>query len=155
MSNGERGRKLLAASREHLAEMEGALRRSSWNIAVRRAQEVVELALKAVLTYLCIDYPKVHDAADLFVATLAARQMALSEVEAADVQAISARLAERRAPAFYFEYDDEPAGARGAAADARRIQRLCARIAADIERAAAARQEQAGGDRKPPAGAAD
>ena len=52
MSNGERGRKLLAASREHLAEMEGALRRSSWNIAVRRAQEVVELALKAVLTYL-------------------------------------------------------------------------------------------------------
>ena len=70
MSNGERGRKLLAASREHLAEMEGALRRHSWNIAVRRAQEVVELALKAVLTYLCIDYPKVHDAADLFVATL-------------------------------------------------------------------------------------
>ena len=108
-----------------------------------------------MLTYLCIDYPKVHDAADLFVATLAARQMALSEVEAADVQAISARLAERRAPAFYFEYDEEPAGARGAAADARRIQRLCARIAADIERAAAARQEQAGGDRKPPAGAAD
>ena len=50
MSNGERA--LLAASREHLAEMEGALRRSSWNIAVRRAQEVVELALKAVLTYL-------------------------------------------------------------------------------------------------------
>ena len=47
MSNGERGRKLLAASREHLAEMESALRRSSWNIAVRRAQEVVELALKA------------------------------------------------------------------------------------------------------------
>ncbi len=87
MSNGERGRKLLAASREHLAEMEGALHRHSWNIAVRRAQEVVELALKAVLTYLCIDYPKVHDAADLFVATLAARQMVLSEVEAADVVA--------------------------------------------------------------------
>ena len=60
MSNGERGRKLLAAAREHLAEMEGALSRSSWNIAVRRAQEVVELALKAVLTYLCIDYPKVQ-----------------------------------------------------------------------------------------------
>ena len=43
----------------------------------------------------------VHAAADLFVATLAARQMALSEVEAADVHAISARLAERRAPAFH------------------------------------------------------
>lgn len=59
----------------------------------------MELALKAVLTYLCIDYPKVHDAAALFVATLAARQMSLSEVEAADVHAVSARLAERRAPA--------------------------------------------------------
>ena len=151
MSNGERGRKLLAAAREHLAEMEGALSRSSWNIAVRRAQEVVELALKAVLTYLCIDYPKVHDAAALFVATLAARQMSLSEAEAADVHAVSAR----RAPAFYFEYDEEPAGARRAAAGARRIQRLCARIAADIERVAAKRQEQAGGDRKSPAGAAD
>ena len=155
MSNGERGRKLLAAACEHLAEMEGALSRSSWNIAVRRAQEVVELALKAVLTYLCIDYPKVHDAAALFVATLGARQMSLSEAEAADVHAVSARLAARRAPAFYFEYDEEPAGAHRAAADARRIQRLCARIAADIERVAAKLQEQAGGDRKSPAGAAD
>ena len=36
-----------------------------------------------------------------------------------------------------------------------RIQRLCTRIAADIERAVAARQEQAGGDREPPASAAD
>ena len=52
--------------------------------------------------------------------------MSLSEAEAADVHAVSARLAERRAPAFYFEYDEEPAGARRAAADARRIQRLCA-----------------------------
>ena len=149
MSNGERGRRLLAAAGEHLTEMEGALSRSSWNIAVRRAQEVVELARKGVLTYLCIDYPKVHDAGGLFVATLAARQMSLSEVEAADVRAVSSRLAEQRAPAFYFEHDEEPAPARKAATDARRIHRLCTRIAGDIERSAAQDQEGDGRGRKP------
>ena len=36
VSNGERGRKLLAASREHLAEMEGALRRRTAEAGRRR-----------------------------------------------------------------------------------------------------------------------
>jgi len=49
---------LLAATQEYLEEMRAALARDSWNIAVRHAQEVVELAVKGVLCYLCIDYPK-------------------------------------------------------------------------------------------------
>ena len=64
--------------------MGAALARDSWNITVRHAQEVVEFAVKGVLCYLCIDYPKVHDAADLLVAALTARQMSLSEEETAD-----------------------------------------------------------------------
>ena len=95
------------AAQEYLGEMGAALARSSWNITVRHAQEVVELAVKGVLCYLCIDYPKVHDAADLLVAALTARRMSLSEEEAADLRAVSSRLAEQRAPAFYFEYDEE------------------------------------------------
>ena len=106
----------MAAALEYLREMDAAIARGSWNIAVRHAQEVVELALKAVLGYLCIDYPKVHDTADVFIAALGRRQMGLSNDEAADVRAVSSRLAEKRAPAFYFEYDEEPAGARRAAA---------------------------------------
>ena len=130
MSNHERGRKIMAAAREYRGELDAAIDRNSWNIAVRHAQEVVELAMKAVLGYLCVDYPKVHDTADLFIASLARRQMALTADQAADVRAVSSRLAEKRAPAFYFEYDEEAGAARAAARDARRIYDLCARLIA-------------------------
>ena len=124
----------MAAAQEYLGEMRAALARDSWNITVRHAQEVVELAVKGVLCYLCIDYPKVHDAADLLVAALTARQMRLGEEEAADLRAVSSQLAEQRAPAFYFEYDEERGTAEIAARDARRIHQLCLRIVSDLER---------------------
>ena len=123
----------MAAAREYLGEMDAAVARGSWNIAVRHAQEVVELVMNAVLGYLCIDYPKVHDTADVFIAALGRRQMGLSAEEAADLRAVSSRLAEKRAPAFYFEYDEEADDARAAAEDARRIHRLCTRLVATIE----------------------
>ena len=75
-----------------------------------------------------------HDAADLLVAALTARQMSLSEEEAADLRAVSSRLAEQRAPAFYFEYDEERGTAEIAVRDARRIHQLCLRIVRDLER---------------------
>ena len=118
----------MAAALEYLGEMDAAIARGSWNIAVRHAQEVVELVMKAVLGYLCIDYPKVHDTADVFIAALGRRQMGLSDDEAADVRAVSSRLAEKRAPAFYFEYDEDADVARAAAEDARRIHRRCMRL---------------------------
>lgn len=130
MSNHERSRKIMAAAQECMGEMDAAIARNSWNLAVRRAQEVVELAMKAVLGYLCVDYPKVHDTADLFIAALARRRIALTAAEAADVRAVSSRLAEKRAPALYFEYDEKAGAARAAAEDARRIYELCARLAA-------------------------
>ncbi len=133
MSNHERGRKLMAAALEYLGEMDAAVARGSWNITVRHAQEVVELVMKAVLGYLCFDYPKVHDTADVFIAALAQRQMGLSDQEAADVRAVSSRLAGKRAPAFYFEYDEDADVARAAAEDARRIHGLCTRLVAIIE----------------------
>ena len=123
----------MAAALEYLGEMDAAITRGSWNIAVRHAQEVVELVMKAVLGYLCIDYPRVHDTADVFIAALGRRQMGLGDGEAADVRAVSSRLAEKRAPAFYFEYDEDADAARSAAEDARRIHRLCTRLAAAIE----------------------
>lgn len=132
MSNHDRGRKIMAAARECMGEMDAAIARNSWNLAVRRAQEVVELAMKAVLGYLCVDYPKVHDTADVFIVALARRRMALTTAEAADVRTVSSRLAEKRAPALYFEYDEEAGAARAAAQDARRIYELCARLIAAV-----------------------
>ena len=138
---------MLAAAQEYLEEMRAAVARDSWNVAVRHAQEVVELAVKGVLCYLCIDYPKVHDAADLLVAALTARQMRLGEEEAADLRAVSLRLAEQRAPAFYFEYDEERSTAEIAARDARRIHQLCLRIVSDLERRRQASEPSTESDR--------
>ena len=49
MDNGERGRRLMAMAGEYLQDMDAATGCKSWNAVVRRAQEVVELALKGVL----------------------------------------------------------------------------------------------------------
>ena len=117
---------------EYLQDMEASYARESWNAVVRRAQEVVELSLKGVLSYLGVDFPKVHDPAAVFVATVSARGMALGEKEAADVTAVSARLARKRAPAFYFEHTENASAAEEAAADARRIHGLCTRLVATI-----------------------
>ena len=72
MDNGERGRRLMAMATEYLQDMEASYARKSWNAVVRRAQEVVELSLKGVLSYLGVDFPKVHDPAAVFVATVSA-----------------------------------------------------------------------------------
>ena len=83
VSNHERGRKLMAAALEYLGEMDAAISPADRGTSpVRHAQEVVELVMKAVLGYLCIDYPKVHDTADVFIAALGRRQMGLSDDEA-------------------------------------------------------------------------
>ena len=133
MDNGERGRRLMAMSAEYLQDMDAATGRKSWNAVVRRAQEVVELALKGVLSYLGVDFPKVHDPAAVFIATLSARGMALSATEAEDVTNVSATLARKRAPAFYFEQIEDESTAAKAAADAHRIHRICMRLVAAIE----------------------
>ena len=132
MDNGERGRRLMAMASEYLQDMEASCARKSWNAVVRRAQEVVELSLKGVLSYLGVDFPKVHDPAAVFVATVSARGMALGEEAAADVTAVSARLARKRAPAFYFEHTENASAAEEAAADARRTHGLCTRLVATI-----------------------
>ena len=88
MDNGERGRRLMAMATEYLQDMEASYGRKSWNAVVRRAQEVVELSLLGVLSYLGVDFPKVHDPAAVFVATVSARGMALGEEEAADARRI-------------------------------------------------------------------
>jgi len=133
MDNGERGRRLMAMAAEYLQDMDAATGRESWNAVVRRAQEVVELALKGVLSYLGVDFPKVHDPAAVFIATLSTRGMALSATEVEDVTNVSATLARKRAPAFYFEQIEDQSTAEEAAADAHRIHRICMRLVAAIE----------------------
>ena len=132
MNNHETARKLLASSRYYRQRMEDALAREFWNTAVRHAQEVVELGMKGVLAYLSVTYPKVHDPSAAFLQILAQHQITLADAEAKDVREMSAVLAERRMPAFYFEYDESSTGAHFAVSGARRVHDLCLRILVDL-----------------------
>lgn len=131
LSNGEKARRLLTSAERYLEVMENALANGWWNMAVREAAEVVELCLKGVLSYLLVDYPKVHDVGAFFVGTLTARGIALSEQEAAEVRRASANLARSRAPAFHFETDETAENAAKAAQNAHFVHDLCLRVMAD------------------------
>ncbi|MEJ2068297.1 MAG: HEPN domain-containing protein [Deltaproteobacteria bacterium] len=61
MNNRESSAELLKGAERYLGFLMDAYRRREWNIAVRTGQDVVELALKALLKRIGIEYPKVHD----------------------------------------------------------------------------------------------
>lgn len=111
----------MAEASEILRELPGALERRSWNLAIRRAQEVVELVLKALLAEMGVDYPKIHDVAPHFVNVVRARALNLEEAILTWLEATSRRLTARRAPAFYFEAEYGEAEAREAVSEAEKV----------------------------------
>lgn len=135
MNNFEVGQRLLEEAREFLPEMHRAFERGSWNVVVRRSQEIVELSLKAVLKMMAIEYPKEHDVGDVFVETCIARGAGLTSDELDDVRQISARLARERQPSFYMERQYSQADAMAARRGAERVLALVERVAHRIRRA--------------------
>lgn len=111
MNNFELGNKLLNEAEEFYEEMLRAYERGSWNVVMRRAQEVVELSLKGLLKMMGIEYPKEHDVGDVF--ERACREKGIEvEIETLDrIKRTSSRLARERAPAFYMDrfYSEEQA----------------------------------------------
>jgi HEPN domain len=65
VTNGERADRLLGEARQIASEMRRALEGEAWNLATRRAQEVLERAIKALLNEMSVEYPKTHDRASL------------------------------------------------------------------------------------------
>jgi HEPN domain-containing protein len=81
----------------------------SWADVVRESQEVVELALKALLLASGIDPPRVHDVSPVLLAERARLPAALhSEVES--LAAASRKLRRDRELAFYGAADLTPSG---------------------------------------------
>lgn len=103
MTNFESGEKLLKEAEECLEEMVLAYQRKSWNLVIRRAQEVVELGLKGLLKMMGIEYPKVHDPSEYLFQILEATGIEIEETTREQIKGISASLAAKRAPAFYLE----------------------------------------------------
>jgi len=92
-------------------DAQGALTDKDFNLVVRRAQEVVELALKGALKMLGVDYPKVHDVAPLFSDQLRQKKGVSDPTVLQRIEEASLWLAQSRAPSFYFdrEYGEEDA----------------------------------------------
>jgi len=66
VTNQERAEKLMVEASQIQKELQDAIKGSTWNLAGRRAQEVIELVLKAILTEMGVDFPKILDVAPLF-----------------------------------------------------------------------------------------
>jgi len=81
----------------------------SWADVVRESQEVVELALKALLRACGVDPPRIHDVSEVLLAERGRLPEAL-ETEAEDLATISRSLRRDRELAFYGAEDLTPSG---------------------------------------------
>jgi len=104
VTNREAGEALVREARRIFdRDLHAAWEDRDYNLAVRRAQEAVELALKGALRTLGVDFPKVCDVGPILAQEVRRKGGVISGEEPAQVQRISAWLAEARSPAFYLE----------------------------------------------------
>ena len=103
MTNDERADRLFAEARHIAGEMKRARDDAVWNLAARRAQEALELAIKALLSEMTVDYPKIHDPSLVFVHAISARGIAVDVAVLDSLATLSQELASIRGPAFYQE----------------------------------------------------
>jgi HEPN domain-containing protein len=120
-----------------LGEARDAFNAEDYPLTVRRAQEAVEMSLKAALRFLAVEYPREHDVRDVLLEVAKSRELPewfMTEVEF--MAAVSSDLARKRGPAFY---GDEQAlrspsslftqtDASNALKDAERIYENCRRL---------------------------
>ncbi|NWF93004.1 MAG: HEPN domain-containing protein [Syntrophaceae bacterium] len=104
MNNFESGKDLLLTAKRIMErDLQEAWKGNDDNMVVRRAQEVVELALKGALKILGVEYPKIHDVGKIFEEMVKKKIGEFDEEVMKRVVRISARLAEDRGPSFYGE----------------------------------------------------
>lgn len=104
---------------------------------MRRAQEVVELALKALIKAVCMEYPRRHDVGDAFAEAAAAKDLDLDPDVLDRICEISAYLARDRAPAFYMEVEFSQEQAEKAQSDADFVLNFAEGLAERLNRAEA------------------
>lgn len=85
-----------------LYEAVEAFNREMYHRTIRRAQESVELGLKAVLRLLGMEYPREYDVSDVLVEIAQIRELPdWFRFELETISVVSKRLAGERGPAFY------------------------------------------------------
>jgi HEPN domain-containing protein len=117
-TNREQGEKLLKEAQWIFErDLKIAVDEENYNLAVRRAQEVVELSLKGCLRIIGIYFPIVHDAGYVFTKEVG-KKLVFQERSLKEIERISKWLAEARAPSFYEERDFTKEDSRRAYNDA-------------------------------------
>ena len=76
---------------------------SYWNIVIRRAQEIFELYIRALLIMMCVEYPKSHDVGSVFARVCNERKLNIDSNVLIRITEVSRDLAKKRSPAFYME----------------------------------------------------
>lgn len=112
MTNGERADRLVREALQIAGEMKRALDDEAWNLATRRAQEALELMIKALLSQMGVEYPKTHDPAPVFARAVRARGIDVEAGALDSLAVLSQELANIRGPAFYQETTVTDAQAR-------------------------------------------
>lgn len=92
------------------------------------------------------DYPKEHDPSQVFARVARERGLGVPDETLQEIQVLSADLAKKRAPAFYFDIDISPEEARWTAEGAAKVLQLGldlkARLLPSAEESPAQRQER-------------
>ena len=96
-------------ARRCLREAKLALAEKDFPGTVRRSQEALELAIKAVLRYLAIEYPREHDVGEALTQIVDNLPSYLKK-KIHSIQTLMTELARVRGPAFYgYEREGIPA----------------------------------------------
>lgn len=109
MHNPELARDYIRRAGIRLKALDVLFEGESWPDVVRESQEVVELALKALLRASGIDPPRVHDVSDVLLAERARLPDALED-DLDDLAEGSRQLRRDRELAFYGAEDLTPSG---------------------------------------------
>ncbi len=104
MTNTSLAQSYLLKSRARLKTLPVLMQEQAWSDVIREAQEIVELALKAILRHVGIEPPHWHDVGGLLV-DHRSRFAADVEAEVDRLAATSAWLRKEREFAFYGDID--------------------------------------------------
>jgi len=118
MNNYDLSQRLYLEAKECYESLLYSYGKSSWNMVVRRAQEVVELSIKALLKFMGVEYPKNHDVGAILEITYIQSNIKVENADIARIKQISYELAKDRGPAFYMEKIYSEENAEKAKADA-------------------------------------
>jgi len=133
VNNFDTGERLISTARECYDELLRAYDRGSWNIVVRRAQEVVEMSLKGLLKTMGVEYPKSHHVGGIFGRVCIERGLKVEPKQLDEFENISSYLADARAPAFYMEKIYNKQNADKAKTDAENVLNFARSFAKTLE----------------------